>query len=164
MTIKINNTITKKDDIMKSTRTVCLSLTLLGLAACSPDNNIQSSYGATHYFENELNFTTNPHGVHSAIQEKQSMVIVDVRAEKDYEAGHIPGAINRDVAKASADRSLQTLGVASLDDSWGAQAAGAGIEAAKSLLSKKVKLVKVVVKAGYMVLLRDENQKQKDSN
>lgn len=77
---------------------------------------------------------------------------------------YIPGAINRDVAKASADRSMQTLGVASLDDSWGAQAAGAGIEAAKSLLSKKVKLVKVVVKAGYMVLLRDEKQNQKDSN
>lgn len=77
---------------------------------------------------------------------------------------YIPGAINRDVAKASADRSMQTLGVASLDDSWGAQAAGAGIEAAKSLLSKKVKLVKVVVKAGYKVLLRDEKQKQDDSN
>jgi conjugative transposon TraM protein len=77
---------------------------------------------------------------------------------------YIPGAINRDVAKASADRSMQTLGVASLDNSWGAQAAGAGIEAAKSLLSKKVKLVKVVVKAGYMVLLRDEKQNQKDSN
>lgn len=77
---------------------------------------------------------------------------------------YIPGAINRDVAKASADRSMQTLGVASFDDSWGAQAAGAGIEAAKSLLSKKVKLVKVVVKAGYIVLLRDEKQKQKDSN
>jgi conjugative transposon TraM protein len=77
---------------------------------------------------------------------------------------YIPGAINRDAAKASADRSMQTFGVASLDDSWGAQAAGAGIEAAKSLLNKKVKLVKVVVKAGYKVLLRDEKQKQKDSN
>ena len=75
---------------------------------------------------------------------------------------YIPGAINRDVAKASADRSMQTLGVAGLDDSWGAQAAGAGIEAAKSLLSKKVKMVKVIVKAGYQVLLRDE--KQKESN
>lgn len=75
---------------------------------------------------------------------------------------YIPGAINRDVAKASADRSMQTLGVASLDDSWGSQAAGVGIEAAKSLLSKKVKMVKVIVKAGYQVLLRDE--KQKDSN
>jgi conjugative transposon TraM protein len=77
---------------------------------------------------------------------------------------YIPGAINRDVAKASADRSMQTLGVANLDDSWGAQAAGVGIEAAKSLLSKKVKLIKVAVKAGYQVLLRDEKQKQKDSN
>jgi conjugative transposon TraM protein len=72
---------------------------------------------------------------------------------------YIPGAINRDVAKASADRSLQTLGVASLDDSWGAQAAGAGIEATKSLLSKKVKLIKVMVKAGYQVLLYNEKQK-----
>jgi conjugative transposon TraM protein len=77
---------------------------------------------------------------------------------------YIPGAINRDVAKASADRSMQTLGVATLDDSWGAQAAGVGIEAAKSLLGKKVKLVKVVVKAGYQVLLLDEKQKQKDPN
>jgi conjugative transposon TraM protein len=75
---------------------------------------------------------------------------------------YIPGAISRDVAKASADRSMQTLGVASLDDSWGAQAAGVGIEAAKSFLGKSVKLVKVTVKAGYQVLLRDE--KQKDSN
>jgi conjugative transposon TraM protein len=72
---------------------------------------------------------------------------------------YIPGAINRDVAKASADRSMQALGVTTLDDSWGSQAAGAGIEAAKSLFSKKVKLVKVVVKAGYQVLLRDTKLK-----
>jgi len=77
---------------------------------------------------------------------------------------YIPGAISRDVAKASADRSIQTLGVTSLDDSWGAQAAGMGIEAAKNLLSKKVKQVKVMIKAGYQVLIRDENQKKKDSN
>jgi hypothetical protein len=75
-----------------------------------------------------------------------------------------PGAITRDVAKASADRSMQTLGVTALDDSWGAQAAGAGIEAAKNLLSKKVKLVKVMVKAGYQVLIHDENQKENNSN
>lgn len=77
---------------------------------------------------------------------------------------YIPGAINRDVAKESADRSMQTLGVTTLDDSWGAQAAEVGIEAAKSLLSKKVKLIKVVVKAGYQVLLHDEKQKQNSSN
>ena len=72
---------------------------------------------------------------------------------------YIPGAINRDVAKASADRSIQTLGLIGVTDSWGAQAAGMGIEAAKSLMSKKVKLIKVVVKAGYQVLLYDEKQK-----
>lgn len=72
---------------------------------------------------------------------------------------YIPGAISRDVAKASADRSIQTLGLTGITDSWGAQAAGMGIEAAKSLMSKKVKLIKVVVKAGYQVLLYDEKQK-----
>jgi hypothetical protein len=51
-----------------------------------------------------------------------------------------------------------------LDDSWGAQAAGVGIEAAKTLFSKKAKLIKVVVKAGYQVLLHDEQQKQNNSN
>jgi conjugative transposon TraM protein len=73
---------------------------------------------------------------------------------------YIPGAITRDVAKQSADRSMQTIGLASLDPSWQAQAAGAGIEAAKTLVSRKVKLIKVTVKAGYQVLLRDEKQKQ----
>lgn len=72
---------------------------------------------------------------------------------------YIPGAISRDVAKASADRSIQTLGLTGVTDSWGAQAAGMGIEAAKSLMSKKVKLIKVAVKAGYKVLLYDEKQK-----
>lgn len=71
---------------------------------------------------------------------------------------YIPGAISRDSAKASAERSIQPLGIASLDDSWGSQAAGAGIEAAKSLLSKKVKLVKVMVKSGYQVLLKDKKR------
>lgn len=72
---------------------------------------------------------------------------------------YIPGAIGRDVAKASADRSLQSIDIAGLDNSWGAQAAGLGVEAAKNLLSKKVKLIKVVVKAGYRILLYDEKEK-----
>jgi conjugative transposon TraM protein len=72
---------------------------------------------------------------------------------------YIPGAIARDVAKSSADRSIQSVGLTSFDQSLGAQAAGAGIEAAKSFLSKKIKLIKVMVKAGYKVLLRDDKQK-----
>ncbi len=74
---------------------------------------------------------------------------------------YIPGAIARDVAKSSADRSVQSLGVTTLDDSWSSQAVGAGIEASKTLFSKKVKLVKVSVKAGYQVLLYDEKTNKK---
>lgn len=73
---------------------------------------------------------------------------------------HIPGAITRDVAANSADRSVQGIGLTSLDPTWQGQAATAGIETAKTLFSKKVKLVKVTVKAGYQVLLRDARQQQ----
>lgn len=69
---------------------------------------------------------------------------------------HVPGSISRDVAKQSADNSIQMLEVASLDPSLKAQAAAAGLGAAKNLLSRKVKQVKVTVKAGYKVLLRSK--------
>lgn len=72
----------------------------------------------------------------------------------------IPGAISRDVAKQSTDNAIQSVALSSLDPSVGAQAASAGIEAAKTLLSKKVKLIKVQVKSGYKVLLKDNNQQQ----
>ncbi|WP_432221789.1 conjugative transposon protein TraM [Flavobacterium sp. TMP13] len=73
---------------------------------------------------------------------------------------YIPGALTREVAKSSGDRSLQGIGLSTMDDSWTTQAAGMGVEAAKSLLSKKVKLIKVVVKAGYKILLYDKKQKE----
>ena len=69
---------------------------------------------------------------------------------------YIPGAISRDVAKGSLDNAAQTLEITSLDPSLKAQAANAGVSAAKRLLSKKAKLVKVMVKAGYRVLLTDK--------
>ena len=102
----------------------------------------------------------------STVRYKNSLFPVNLSVyDMDGLSGiHIPGAISRDVAKASADRSVNSLGVTTIDDSWGAQAAGAGIEVAKTLFSKKVKLIKVVVKAGYQILLRDENQKQNISH
>jgi TraM protein len=72
---------------------------------------------------------------------------------------YIPGSINRDVSKASADEAISSVGITSLDPSLGAQAANAGIQAAKTLISKKVKLIRVTVKSGYKVLLKDLNQK-----
>ena len=68
----------------------------------------------------------------------------------------VPGSITRDASKESSDRIIQGLALNSLHPSVGAQAAGAGIEAAKNLISKKVKLVRVTVKAGYRILLKDK--------
>lgn len=98
----------------------------------------------------------------NSIRYNQSLFRVDLSVyDLDGLAGiYIPGAINREVAKESADRSIQTIGLSSLESSWEGQAATAGVQAAKSLLSRKVKLVKVTVKAGYHVLLYDEKQKQ----
>ncbi len=73
---------------------------------------------------------------------------------------YIPGAITRKVAKQSADRSVQNIGASSIDPSWQAQATTAGVEAAKTLFSKKIRLVKVTVKAGYQVLLKDESKRK----
>lgn len=70
---------------------------------------------------------------------------------------HIPGAITREVAKQSADNSLQLMELTSVDPSLKAQAAAAGISTAKNLLSRKVKQVKVMVKSEYKVLLKSKN-------
>jgi len=70
---------------------------------------------------------------------------------------YIPGAITRDAAKQASDNALQNIQLMSLDPSIGAQAAAAGVEAAKGLFSKKAKMIKVTVKAGYQVFLVDTN-------
>ena len=94
----------------------------------------------------------------SSIRSGNSLFTVKMEVyDMDGLAGiHIPGAITRDVAKQSADNSLQMMELTTLDPSLKAQATAAGISTAKSLLSRKVKLVKVMVKAGYRVLLKDK--------
>jgi conjugative transposon TraM protein len=72
---------------------------------------------------------------------------------------YIPGSINRDVSKQSADEALSGVGLMNLDPSLGAQAASAGIQAAKTLIGKKIKLTRVNIKPGYRVLLKDNTQK-----
>ncbi|WP_018615688.1 conjugative transposon protein TraM [Segetibacter koreensis] len=71
---------------------------------------------------------------------------------------YIPGAITHDFAKKATERTMQEMGITTLDPSFKAQAATAGLEAAKTLLNGKAKLIKVIVKAGYQVLLRDEKK------
>jgi rhodanese-related sulfurtransferase len=51
---------------------------------------------AQEYFANKLAFTIGPVELDSMIREGEGddIAIVDVRAAKDYERGHVPGAIN----------------------------------------------------------------------
>lgn len=71
----------------------------------------------------------------------------------------IPGAITREVAKQNSDQAIQSMSLGTFDQSLGAQAATAGIELGKNLFSKKVKQIKVEIKAGYKVLLKDNKRK-----
>ncbi len=73
---------------------------------------------------------------------------------------YIPGAIERDAAKQSSDQALQSMQLVSMDQTLATQAASAGVEAAKGLFGKKAKLIKVTVKAGYQVLLKDNKARQ----
>ena len=86
-------------------------------------------------------------------------VKMDVYDNQGMAGIYIPGSMNRDAAKQSADQSISSIGLTSLDPSIGAQAASAGIQAAKTLIGKKIKLVKITVKAGYPLLLKDTHSK-----
>ncbi|HET6256690.1 MAG TPA: conjugative transposon protein TraM [Puia sp.] len=67
----------------------------------------------------------------------------------------VKGSINRDVSKESADEAVSSLGVMPVSSGVEGQATAAGIQAAKSLLSRKIRLVRVGLPAGYRVLLRN---------
>jgi conjugative transposon TraM protein len=66
---------------------------------------------------------------------------------------YVPGSIARDVLKSTAEHSMPSLNVLSLDPGIRKQAAIAGIGAVKTLLSQKAKMVRVTVEAGYRVFL-----------
>ena len=68
---------------------------------------------------------------------------------------HIPEGLGRQVARQSADQSIGALNVAAYDPSIGGQMTNAGIQAARSFFNRKVRSVRVLVAAGYQVLLRD---------
>lgn len=72
---------------------------------------------------------------------------------------YVPGAIARDAAKKSSNETLQDVQLNTLDASLEVQAASAGIEAAKGMLTKKTRLIQVTAKAGYKVLLVNKNNR-----
>ena len=71
-----------------------------------------------------------------------------------------PEALLTDAINGGSDDAVRNIQLMGLDQSMGAQLAGAGIEATKTLFSKKVKRIKVKLKSGYQVLLRNNKPNQ----
>jgi rhodanese-related sulfurtransferase len=68
-------------------------LSALCISPCFAEN--QDTKKAVQYFHEELEFNTNPNGVKKVVDGiEKNVTIVDVRDEKSYKEGHIPGAIN----------------------------------------------------------------------
>jgi conjugative transposon TraM protein len=85
-------------------------------------------------------------------------VSMNVYGTDGIEGIPIQDALTRDVAANSGSQTIDNIGLATLDQSFGAQAAGAGLQAAKSLINHKAKLVRVTLRAGTEVLLVDKQQ------
>jgi hypothetical protein len=74
------------------------------------------------------------------------------------EGVNVPDALLNDAVKSGSDNAIQSLQFLPFDQNMETQIAGAGISAAKGLFSKRTKRVKVKLKDGYQVLLKN-NQK-----
>ncbi|WP_439489149.1 conjugative transposon protein TraM [Algoriphagus sp.] len=93
------------------------------------------------------------------IRVADTIIPVDLRIHDadGMEGIRIPGSITQEVSTQSGSQTLQGLGFSTFDNSLEAQATSAGIETAKSFLGKKIRQVKVNLKAGYQVWIV-ENQ------
>lgn len=72
-----------------------------------------------------------------------------------------PEALLTDAINGGSDDAVRNIQLLGLDQSMGAQLAGAGIEATKNLFSKKVRRIKVKLKANHPILLRNNQQRAK---
>lgn len=97
----------------------------------------------------------------SSLRSDRSLFVTDLQVfDLDGIAGiHIPGVLGRDVVKESAGQGVSSLNVLEADPSLGAQAANAGIQTMKTFVGRKVRQVRVNVRAGYQVLLREARPK-----
>jgi len=82
--------------------------------------------------------------------------------KKDAMIGiNAPEAVLTDAVNAGSSDAIGGFGIGAFDQSLGVQVAGAGIDAAKNMLTRRLKRVKQPLKAGYPLLLRDDTRKIK---
>ncbi|MBL0942683.1 MAG: rhodanese-like domain-containing protein [Alphaproteobacteria bacterium] len=56
--------------------------------------NLVNPHHAQKYFKDKVTYTVGPMELVTMVKEGAPITIIDVRAEKDFLEGHIPGAIN----------------------------------------------------------------------
>ena len=82
-----------------------------------------------------------------------NLVVYDTR---DAMAGiNTPDAQLQGAVNSGAGDAVSGIGIGGFDQSLSTQIAGAGIDAAKSLFQKKIKRIKVKLKAGYPLLIKN---------
>ncbi|WP_313260650.1 conjugative transposon protein TraM [Sphingobacterium sp.] len=69
---------------------------------------------------------------------------------------NVPGNLLGEGLNETAERSIQEIGMSSLEPSWEARAATLGLQAARKIATKRMKVKKVVIPADYRVLLFDK--------
>lgn len=67
---------------------------------------------------------------------------------------YVPGMITRDIVKQNMSQGVGGVSIGTLDPSLGAQAAAAGIQTARNLLSRKISIVKATLKADHLAILK----------
>ncbi|RYE55240.1 MAG: conjugative transposon protein TraM [Sphingobacteriales bacterium] len=72
---------------------------------------------------------------------------------------NVPEALTRSAVNGGTEDAIRNIQLLGMDPSIAGQVAGAGIDAAKGLFSKKVKRIKVKLKGGYPVLIRNNKLK-----
>lgn len=72
-----------------------------------------------------------------------------------------PEAMLTDALNGGTDQAIRDVGLLGFDQSLATQVAGAGIDAAKNLMSKKLRRIKVKLEAGQPILLRNNQLKQR---
>ena len=60
----------------------------------NPTTKIPDPAKAKEFFGNKLSFTTGPVEVDHMLKAHENVNVIDVRAEEDFQKGHVPGAIN----------------------------------------------------------------------
>jgi len=109
----------------------------------------QLIYGVANLNRNRLHITI------QQIRLNDQLIPVDVTIHDadGLEGILIPGSITQEVSSQTGAQGIQSLGLTTFDNSLEAQATAAGIESAKGMLRKKIRLSPVHLKAGYRVWL-----------